>query len=158
MPPIVPVKLSMVRVKGALLDSLLVAFTNVGNRAEALTDLDRRAAHEFIHVVTQLLNACPRVALCLVIIDPPSVCLPLCRARSRLTSRRRLLELVLASELISAVVEVASRVILALVVGRVVVPVVPVVLGPVLIAGSSEPEGNMVSVMESTEKLPVPTQ
>lgn len=59
--PIVPVRLAIVRVTGALLASLLVALTSVRTRADELTSLDRRAAHDFMQRVTHDENVVPRV-------------------------------------------------------------------------------------------------
>lgn len=161
-PPIVLVRLTIVRVNGALLESLLVAFTSVGSRSELLTDLDKRLAQVLIHVVTHVLKVRPRAIPCLVIMDPLSVCLPSCSVLSRLTSRRRLLEFVLARELIKAVSPVTSREVLALVVARLVVLVLDravdfVVRGLVLMDGLLE-DGSVVSAMVFTENPPVLTQ
>lgn len=102
--PMVPVRLVMDPVMEALLPSLDVALRTVGSRAVPLTELDRRAAHEFMHVLTQLLNVRLRVPECMVTARPVSVPLPLSSRLSRVTSPWPCRELMPARLLIKAAV------------------------------------------------------
>lgn len=100
--PIVPVRLIMDRVIVALLPSLVVALRTVASRAALLTDLERRAAHELMHVLTHLPNVRLRLRLCRVTAALVSLPLRLCSRLSRVTSLRPCRDLIPAKLLINA--------------------------------------------------------